>query len=486
MHTAPWSHVPPDDFVAVWRIPAGALAVLSVERGPNTVVVLPHIDLGSFVEETRAALRLPGVAVAFVDGHRSETVCSGRYEDDSERLIDRSTLFPLGCLAKVVTAVLILRARERGQLTLAAPLLDYLAADSPLRTRVRPETALGHLLAHTSAMHSPLDLESPYRRTANQERADSLEGTVRQSREPGLVFSYSHTAYACAALVLETVTKRSWLDLARELFAEFDGEITDAPGDRVPCGHEWHGTRPPRPVSSVRGPTPFRISDAATGASVFSDAPSLAVFGSELLTQDELPRASALLSDKSLELLRRAPWRPKFGGSGYFGVGLKQFASECYGHRGWVTGHHSFLLVCPTRRRILTMLANANTDMLARRLMQLVAGKDFDLKSWFAADRTPVSQHPRIGRYVLGEHSIEIGSKGVSPTYLATSGRTRPGDYTSPVTLFAVAPGVYAAPCPFSSLPGGHPSVLLEFIDDGSVGAGRWLRVNDLIYERAA
>jgi len=444
-------------------------------------------DLRSFVDETRVALRLPGVAVTLVDGEQSETIFSGQHDDSSDRPIDRSTLFPLGCVAKVVTAVLILRACERGQLALDAPFLDYLAADSPLRRRIRPATAVGHLLAHTSGIHGPLDLESPYGGDTSDRGGDLLNATILQSREPGSVFSYSHTAYACATLVLETVTERAWVESAAALFDELGGELTHVPGGRVPRGHVWHGSQPPRPVSSGPAERPFAVSDAATGECVFSNSASVSAFGSALLKEDELPRgARPLLSDESVELLRSADWRPRFGGSGYFGVGAKQFARGCYGHRGWVIGHHSFLLFCPSRRRVLTMFANANTDMLARRLMQIVAGADFDLKLWLAPDRAPLSPHPRVGRYVLAGHSIEIGSQGSSPTYLATSERAQPVDYASPVALYPVGPGIYAGPCPFPSLPGGRPSVLVEFIDDDSGGRGRWLRVNDLVYERAA
>lgn len=448
-----------------------------------------EIDFHALIDKGRTALRLPGVAATLADGQRLETHYAGYYEEGGRRPIDSETLFPIGCLAKVVTAVLTLRLCEHGELELNTPLVDCVPRESPLRVQISPTTAIGHVLSHTSALYGPLD----YRSFDDSKKSEpgieeQFEMTVRQSCEPGSVFSYSHTAYVCAALVLETVTQRSWLSMARELFAEIGGRLTDEPGELVPRGHQWCGPdRPARPLDAPVVPRRTDVWTAAIGDAVYTDSASLASLGLALLTEGELSPARPLLSDRSIELLRHAAWGPEYGGSGYSGVGLKQFSRGCYGHRGWGYGQHSFLLICPEQCRVLTFCTNINNDLLARRLMLDLTGADFARGSWMGRESgAPPQQRACVGKFELGDHIIDIASRGSRLTFCARAKNAPSATVPNPVILFPAAPNVFAAPCPFACLPGRWSSVMVEFIQDDEQPDCRWLRVNDLVYERLA
>ncbi|BDD06529.1 serine hydrolase domain-containing protein [Aureibacter tunicatorum] len=105
--------------------------------------------------------------------------------------------FVIGSISKQITAVLVMREFEKGNLVLEDKLGEYL---THLKQDWKDEVSIHHLLAHThgiSDINQPLDFE------------------------PGTQFQYSQLGYDLLAQVLEKKTGKTFLDLSSNLFDEY-------------------------------------------------------------------------------------------------------------------------------------------------------------------------------------------------------------------------------------------------------------------------
>jgi CubicO group peptidase (beta-lactamase class C family) len=149
--------------------------------------------------------RAPSIAAAVVrDGQR---VWSHAIETTTD------TQFRIGSLSKTFVAVLVMRLRDEGRLSLDDSLEKHLA-DAPVRG-----LTIGQLLTHTSGLAS----ETPgpwWERTPGDlrpELADIL-GEDPQKHAPGRRFHYSNPGYALLGAVVEELRGQPWPEvLQREV-----------------------------------------------------------------------------------------------------------------------------------------------------------------------------------------------------------------------------------------------------------------------------
>jgi CubicO group peptidase (beta-lactamase class C family) len=115
--------------------------------------------------------------------------------------------FALFSVTKPLVGLAVMRAVERGELTLDASLSDALASDNPAFEGVRLE----HLLSHTAGLlDCPIDSRRPLR--------EQLTATGRQF-EPGTMKNYSNIAFEGIAAILEHTTGRDLYSHVKELDA---------------------------------------------------------------------------------------------------------------------------------------------------------------------------------------------------------------------------------------------------------------------------
>jgi CubicO group peptidase (beta-lactamase class C family) len=256
------------------------------------------------------------LGIADASGARTVSAFGGARSDDR---------YPLFSVTKPIVALAVVRAVERGELSLRMPLSRALPGigDGALGT-----VRLHHLLSHTSGIGEPaLDDPTPLPR---------LLAGIEQRRPPGSTLRYSSLAFAAAAALLETATGRSLDDHIAELTAYgTDRSLSfDELDARRPTGAEAAGFDHDALVAQ-RHP----------GAGLMGTATTLLDLGTELLRSAS--GRSALVRPSSLAAMTRQltvglpdpepePERREFG----LGWQVRReaaglLADQWFGHAGW-------------------------------------------------------------------------------------------------------------------------------------------------------
>ncbi len=149
--------------------------------------------------------RATGMAVGIVERGRRRVIVYGKQDSGDARSIAADTLFEIGSLTKVFTALLLADMVHRKELKFDDPVDPYLA--SGLRTPQRNGRAitLADLATHTSGLPlfppitgNPLDSLARY--TASDLR--SWLASLTLSRDPGARWEYSNVGYGLVGLAL--------------------------------------------------------------------------------------------------------------------------------------------------------------------------------------------------------------------------------------------------------------------------------------------
>lgn len=120
------------------------------------------------------------------------------YSDlENKTLMNMENLFVIGSISKQITAVLVLREYEKGNLKLDDKISQYL---SDIKQAWANEVTMHHLLTHT---HGIVDLDKP------------LEFEI------GSQFHYSQLGFELLAQILEQISGKTFNELSAELFTEY-------------------------------------------------------------------------------------------------------------------------------------------------------------------------------------------------------------------------------------------------------------------------
>lgn len=174
------------------------------------------------VSERHAALGLPGLSVALVDG--GELVWAGGVGVavvETNAPATSQTVYRVGSVSKPIAATLIVRLAAQGRLDLDAPIGDAIAG---LPTHVAPLTAR-QILSHTTGIRHYRYEEGEKERAepfASVDEAIRIYGVLDEPLgfAPGTGFLYSTYAYNLLAALVPAKTGQSFAAMAeREVFA---------------------------------------------------------------------------------------------------------------------------------------------------------------------------------------------------------------------------------------------------------------------------
>ena len=245
--------------------PAGRLPTLHAESAPS--------NLNAMLEPIRRGHNMPALAAAFVRG--SDLVAQGavgtrRASGHAE--VELDDRFHLGSCTKAMTATVMARLVERGEIEWSTRLADALPELAEAMDPGFHGVTVEQLLAHRSGLPG-VETPSTYNPRQRQLLQDFHAASMRsrpiteQRRifarrvlsdepvaEPGTLFNYSNFGYVVAGAVIEAVTRESWEDVTRrELFEPLGmasaGFGPPGEGNDVtePWGHLASGCEPVAP-----------------------------------------------------------------------------------------------------------------------------------------------------------------------------------------------------------------------------------------------
>jgi len=335
---------------------AGAALIMTVTTWRVDEPANDPVEIAAATVESQGN---PDYAIAAFDQGRitSFRAHGGQYDPD--------TPFRIGSLSKTLTATVVARLVDRGELELDRPAVDYLP-----RFRLASggdEITVRHLLNQTSGLPTSAgiaDLNRPD--TTLEQRVRNLRG-VEPAGEPGDAFRYSNANYAVLGLIIEHVTGDSYATALRDEVLRplgMRGTFTDPSGARgrdVSSGQlAMFGASVPADLEHFPG--------ALSDGYLISSARDLAVFADAFATGSHDGRR--FLSDRVLHEMRTPPRGvaedPYYETTYGLGWRTEAFGDErAYWHEGELSNAHADLGVVPESRVGLVVLTAQNGQLFS-------------------------------------------------------------------------------------------------------------------------
>jgi len=160
--------------------------------------------IDAFLQEQLKANRIPGMAVAIVQGDRV-IFQKGYGEAAPGRAAGPQTPFYIGSVTKTFTATAAMKLVEQGKLELDAPVQKYLPWFQVADSQVSAQITVRNLLNHTSGL-SELGDPNSSAYTASLEEQARLLSQVRPNAAVGTRFQYYNQNYRLLGLIIEQVS----------------------------------------------------------------------------------------------------------------------------------------------------------------------------------------------------------------------------------------------------------------------------------------
>ncbi len=393
------------------------------EKGDSPAREIPRFEFRSRVDEILGRRPAIGLAVGLVrDGRLEFFDGRGVAEVGSNTPITEDTVFRIGSITKLFTAIAVMQLVEQDLVDLDAPVSDYLRAYRliPSEEGFRPAT-LRHLLTHTAgipdvrrtsdllhASFSPSGGRPPQLSVEFGKPLPTLAEYYRGLRivvEPGSAFAYSNHGYATLGQIVEDVSGVPLERVFRERIFEPLGMADSGlvRSDRIASHLATGYTFGSRGATAV----PDRDWIGAGAGGIYSTTRDLARFVAALLGGGANEHGR-MLQPATMATMVEAHYQPDVR---LPGMGLGFFRAEAAGHRlvlhdGILPGFNSDLLVAPDDGIGLIGLTNGSSGAFSwlpielGRLLHDLIGQPQD------AVRSDIPHHPEVwpelcGRYVF-------------------------------------------------------------------------------------
>jgi CubicO group peptidase (beta-lactamase class C family) len=346
------------------------------------------------LEQQLRALGAPGFAWGLVvDDALVLSGGEGTTRIDGGAPVSASTLFRIGSVTKVFTALALLRLRDQGLLPLDEPIRRWLpefdgvlypSADAP---PITPR----HVLLHRSGLPrlGNFDYTDPAHPPSERDVVGALEGVALGST-PGLVSDYSNFGYALLGVLVARVAQQPYeayvtehvlepLGMSHSVWAP-DG-VSPAALARPHAAHpdgtlhvvpEW-----PLGAASGAGGIHSSVKDMARFVSFQLDAwPASDRAGSPVLARASLRESQSFQSLESLHVSlgpEQKAWGQVTGEGLGWGVYRDCRFDLIAWHNGGTEGHRASVYLSPPHGVGVILLANTggvNLDAVARQLLE--------------------------------------------------------------------------------------------------------------------
>ncbi len=310
-----------------------------------------------------------GIVVGVIDEKGARIVSYGKTNQTGGKDVDAESVFEIGSVTKVFTAILLADMVERGEVNLDDPISKYLPKSVKVPTRDGKEITLRHLSSQISGLPRmpnnirPKDQNNPYADYTVEQMYEAISNSTL-TRDIGSQYEYSNLGVGLLGHILALRAGTDYETLVRTRICEplkmEDTRIKLTPdiGSRLATGHN----QALRPVANWDIPT---FAGAGALRSTVNDllkflAANLGLVKSPLLTAMQ----------KTHQPQHGTP-RPELE----IGLGwhiLKKFETEIVWHNGGTGGYHSFIGFDKGKRRGVAILSNSTSyiDDIGRHLLE--------------------------------------------------------------------------------------------------------------------
>ena len=181
-------------------IPAFARALAALAE--DAVEPLPKTQIHDLLAERLDALAGPddgiGTAVGLIGPHGRRFVSVGHFNQGDRRAVDASTVFEIGSVTKIFTALLLADFIRRGEVSLSDPAAKYLPSKIKIPQRAGKEITLFDLATHTSGLPFMPPLPDPSAVAARAYSRADIYGFLADftlTQDIGTQWDYSNLGY---------------------------------------------------------------------------------------------------------------------------------------------------------------------------------------------------------------------------------------------------------------------------------------------------
>ena len=189
-----------------------------------------------------------GIVVGLIDGERREVFGYGKVALEKEEVPNGESIFEIGSITKVFTAMLLALMVQEDQVKLDDPVQQYLPDGVKMPRGSQREITLEDLATHVSGLprmgtnFQPRDRNNPYANYTRENLYEFLNG-YSLSREPGDKYEYSNFGAALLGHVLALKADRDYEQLLMKSLCEPLGmkdtriKLTQEQRKRLVTGH---------------------------------------------------------------------------------------------------------------------------------------------------------------------------------------------------------------------------------------------------------
>lgn len=310
-----------------------------------------------------------GIVVGLVDEKGTRILSYGKPSGESTQLVNGDSVFEIGSVTKVFTAILLADMVERGEVSLHDPISKYLPKSVKTPMREGKEITLRDLSSQISGLprmptnFTPKDNQNPYADYSVEQMYAFLSGYAL-TREIGAKYEYSNYGVGLLGHILALRAGTDYETLARTRIAQplkmesTRIQFTPEMQARLAKGHN------------------ATLKPVATW-----DLPTLAGAGALRSTVNDLLKfvtANLGLNKSPLWAAMQRTHQPQHDtGTPDLEVGLgwhilKKFDTEIVWHNGGTGGYHSFIGFDKRKRKGVVVLSNSTNDIddIGRHLLE--------------------------------------------------------------------------------------------------------------------
>src|SRR6266542_236509 len=378
-----------------------------------------------------------GIVVGLVDDKGTRIICYGKPSRESAQIVDGDSVFEIGSVTKVFTAILLADMVERGEVSLNDPISKYLPKSVKTPTRDGKEITLRDLSSQISGLprmpsnFAPKDNQNPYADYSVEQMYAFLSGYTL-TRDIGAKYEYSNYGVGLLGHILALRAGTDYETLVRTRIAQplrmDNTRIKLTPDMQARLAH-GHGPAL-KPVTNWDLPT-----FAGAGA-LRSTANDMLKFIAANLGLNQSPLLAAMQKTHQPQHDTGIPDLE-------IGLGwhiLKKFDTEIVWHNGGTGGYHSFIGFDKKKRKGVVVLSNSTSDIddIGRHVLesQYALAKVEPPKVRKAIKLDPKIFDAYVGEYQLAPNFIFTISREGERYFSAVSGQGRFEIFAETETVF--------------------------------------------------
>lgn len=314
------------------------------------------------VEQRKA----PGIAIGLLTPQGVSYFNHGAFTWESEQAIDERTLFEIGSITKVFTALLLANAVEEGQINLDTPAQDLAPEGVSLPAYANQPVTLLDLVTQRSLLprmpsnFSPQNTFNPYMDYPAESMYEYLDGYKLMS-PPGTAYEYSNLGFMLLGDLMERAYGKPYENLVIEIITD----PLDMPDTRITLSEE-QAARLAQGHSDVYPVSAWDFLLPGAGALRSTTTDMLRFLDANLQPGDDT-------LDAAMQRIRSECFDT---GTYFIQVCLgihtyTRFSKTIYWHNGQTGGYHSFAGFVPEDGTAVVVLVNSNynIDELALHLL---------------------------------------------------------------------------------------------------------------------